>query len=174
MTSPVPEGNDAFTEIYRQHATPVYRFCLTLTGNPADAEDAAAEAFAKAFIAFSRRPPDDVHSWLFRIARNVVVDQHRRRQARHRLLGLVGRSEPSGTTGDPGVSLAVRQDLRELIDILGALRRRDRELIALRVTTDMTFAQIGKALGMSERGAKLATYRALAKLREMIPEESTE
>ena len=47
-----------FDEVYRQLAGPVYRFCLSQVGEPAAAEDVAAQAFASAFAAYQRVRPD--------------------------------------------------------------------------------------------------------------------
>ena len=160
---------EAFDAIYREHSVSVYRFCVALTRDPAKAEDIAADCFVKAFGAFERGRPEDVHAWLFHIARNVLVDHHRRDRARYRLAQLVGRAG-RGRVADVEQWSAVRQEVQELTDALSRMREKDAILIAMRVTTGMTFAQIGAATNMTERAAKLATYRALDRLRALIPE----
>jgi DNA-directed RNA polymerase specialized sigma24 family protein len=51
---------------------------------------------------------------------------------------------------------------------LAGMRRRDRELIGLRVAADLSYRVVGELLGMSEPAAKVATHRALGRLRERL------
>ncbi|MBS1701045.1 MAG: RNA polymerase sigma factor [Armatimonadetes bacterium] len=61
----------AFDLFYAEHASPAYRFALRLCGNRDDAEDLAAEAFAKAFRRWSQYRGDAAaRSWLFAIILN--------------------------------------------------------------------------------------------------------
>jgi DNA-directed RNA polymerase specialized sigma24 family protein len=74
---------DAFGRLYARHRDRLVRYCYYRLHDWADAEDAAHEAFAKAFVrlaGFDDRG-DAFSPWLFRIAHNEVVDRHRRRAA---------------------------------------------------------------------------------------------
>jgi RNA polymerase sigma-70 factor (ECF subfamily) len=53
---------------------------------------------------------------------------------------------------------------------LQQLRRRERELIGLRVAADLSYRDIGAILGISEDAAKVATHRALTRLRAHLEE----
>jgi len=164
----------AFSEVYRANVTGVYRFCLSQLRNPSDAEDVTAEVFAAAFSAYRRSlvEPDNVRAWLFRIARNAVVDHHRRDRRRRLLhLSLNGTGEYGAAEFDASVDVerdvAVRDELRYVLSQMRRLRQRDRLLLGLRVAARQTYAEIGETLGLTEHAATVATRRAMERLRRL-------
>src|ERR1700694_5395400 len=90
----------AFDEVYRRYADAVYRFCLSQLGDASLAEDIAADTFASAFAAYDRvRPePGGLRPWLFRIARNAALDQHRRHGRVRGFLARLAGHGPSPVT----------------------------------------------------------------------------
>lgn len=66
---------------YSAHAGELYRFALRGLGDPGLAQDAVQETFLRAWQSGDRYDPTlaSLRVWLFAIARNVVVDLHRRR-----------------------------------------------------------------------------------------------
>jgi RNA polymerase sigma factor (sigma-70 family) len=155
----------AFDQVYRQHADAVYRFCLSQLRDPAAAEDLAADVFAAAYAAFERAHPeaDGVRPWLFRIARNGAIDRARReRSRRHAPLGAAARV---ATVEDQA---AVRDELRAVLAAIAQLRERDRLLVGLRVAGGLSFAEVGAVTGMREDAARMATQRALQRIRSEV------
>ena len=63
-----------FSEIYRRYAPHVHRFSIYLSGNPARAEDLAAETFVHALCGRTSLRVDTVKAYLFGIARNLYRD----------------------------------------------------------------------------------------------------
>jgi hypothetical protein len=78
----------AYEGVYREHADAIHRLCLAQLGDPAAAEDCAAETFANALSAYCRAEliPGSVRPRLFRIARNTSIDWIRRDRIRRRFL----------------------------------------------------------------------------------------
>ena len=66
-----------FHELYQRHYQDVYRFALFLTGDPAAAEDLAADTFVRAWVARDRIHQPTVRAYLLTIARNLYRDQLR-------------------------------------------------------------------------------------------------
>lgn len=168
------EGNErvvhsGFAEVYEEHAAGVYRYCLSQLGDPAAAEDAAAEAFISAYAAwprFAETAEDGVRRWMFRIARNAVMDVHRRRRRRALLLGRLGGN--GAAPADVETVAGVRAELREVLDAVGGLGSRDRELLGLRVAAGMSYAEVATTVGITEDAARTATHRALARVRAAL------
>ena len=159
-----------FTGVYEAHADAVFRYCLALLGDAAAAEDVAAEAFSNAYAAWpllAEEDPDGVRRWIFRIARNAAVDQHRRRRRRSLLLGRLG----GAASVDVETVAALRAELRSALAAVGALGRRDRELVSLRVAAGLSFAEIAGLVGISEQAARTATHRALQRVRAALRAE---
>lgn len=167
-----------FSGVYERHADAVYRFCLALLGDPATAEDVAAEAFSNACAAWPRQPEMDdagVRRWIFRVARNAAIDHVRRQRRRALLLGRLGRLGGSSNGHVPhGVDVetvaAIRAELRQVLHAVGGLKRRDRELVGMRVAAGLSYAEIAEVVGTSEQAARTATHRALTRVRQAIGE----
>ena len=72
-------------QVHDEHADVLWRFCLRLVGNDrARAEDVTQETLLRAWrhSTILESPPAAVRSWLFTVARNIVIDDWRARQAR--------------------------------------------------------------------------------------------
>lgn len=157
-----------FAEVYRSYADDVYRFCISLAHDAQLAEDLCGDVFVAAMRAYDRRRPtaDELKPWLFRIARNTVIDHVRRQSVWRRIAEHLQRSALSSETVENVVSR--HDDLRRASDAMRKLRRKDRELIGLRTGAELSYSQIGAVMGMSEDGARVATGRALAQLRRLM------
>ena len=154
-----------FEEVYRQHSVALYRYCLSLLADPALAEDIAAEAMLDAYRAYHRAPqdPDGIRPWLFRIAKNAAVD-HWRSSKRWRLVAARLFSQAREDVASVEGTAEINSELRDVLDDLGGLSKRDRELIALRIAGGLSFAQIGATMGMTEAYAGIAYSRALQRV----------
>ncbi|MDQ1400285.1 MAG: hypothetical protein QOK20_2217 [Acidimicrobiaceae bacterium] len=95
---------DAYRELVRAHEEVAFRVAILITGNAADADDAASEAMVKAFYALDRfRADDPFRPWLLRIvaneARNRRRSSGRRARLAERLAGGSGSGRPGGRAG---------------------------------------------------------------------------
>jgi RNA polymerase sigma-70 factor (ECF subfamily) len=167
---PVPEASvsdapDSFEAVYREHADALYRFCLSQLGEPAQAEDAAAEAFSSALASWARVQPDagGVRPWLFRIARNACIDEMRRSRRRALLHLRIRRSAVAG--GDVETEAELRAEVRRAVAALRRLDRRSRQLVGLRVAGGLSHAEIAAIAGMSEAAVRQSIHRSLQRLR---------
>ena len=69
----------AFGALYDRHVEAVYRYVYYRVRNDADAEDLTSDVFMRALRAISRYEPRQAFlAWLYRIARNAVIDRSRR------------------------------------------------------------------------------------------------
>ncbi|MGH7722488.1 MAG: RNA polymerase sigma factor [Candidatus Dormibacteria bacterium] len=161
-----------FDEVYRENADAVYRFCVSQLRDAATAEDVAADVFAAAYAAYERVHPDPagVRTWLFRITRNAVIDQYRREGRRRSLVARLGRDRRFPDSVEESVEQ--RTDLRSVCEALETLRERDRQLVGLRIAGGLSFAEIAGVLRMREGAAKMATHRALERVRARLREQT--
>jgi RNA polymerase sigma factor (sigma-70 family) len=161
-----------FEDVYRRHAAPLYRYCLSQLADPQLAEDVAADAFTAAFAAYARVRPDPagVRAWLFRIARNTAID-HRRRQVRgRRASALLAAGSAEAASVETRAEL--RGELRAVVTAVAALPRKERQLVGLRVAAGLSFSEVATVMGMSEAAARQATHRALTKVRAWVTGEA--
>jgi RNA polymerase sigma factor (sigma-70 family) len=160
-----------FEQVYREHATRVFRYCLSQVGNAGDAEDVAAEVFAAAFAAYlsSRLDVSVVLPWLLRIAHNEIIDRRRKHTRRSALVArFFGGQTDVDSSADVESQVVLRDELRRALGAMRYLSERDRKLIGLRIAAELPYAEIGEVLGMSEHAATVATRRALERLRRKL------
>ena len=159
-------------EVYRDHADALFRYCVSQVGSTAIGEEICGDVFASAYAAYARTAPDPdgVRRWLFRIARNAVIDHVRRERRQRLLLGRLGRERAAATSVEEQAEQ--RSSLVRVTSAMRDLSARDRQLVGLRVAGGLAFADLGGVLGMREQAAKVATHRALERLRRAMGEES--
>lgn len=143
---------EAFSELYRRHADAVFRFLISMLRDRAQAEDCLQEAFFRAYNALERydtaRP---FRPWVFRIARNVALDQLRKGPG---AVELHETTEAAATREDP-TEAASRRERRELVhEALDALPDEERSVLVMRHFHGMTSKQIAEVLSCSLRTAK--------------------
>jgi len=151
----------AFSQLVELYAKPVHNLCYRMLGNTQDAEDAAQEAFLRAFRAIGRYDPKrKFASWLLSIAANYCIDQHRR--ARLNIISL--EDSPEASLGDkaagPAARLVQRETQDELQALLARLDPRDRAAIILYYWHELSYEEIAAQLSLSESALKSRLHRA--------------
>lgn len=156
------EGED-FDAAFRDLFRPAFRVAYRILGNVPDAEDAAAEALARACVKWRRvgaLPYRD--AWVMRVTANVAVDMVRKRRV------------PLAV--DETLDDASEETVRRLA-VVGALQsvsRRQREVLALRFIAGLPEAEVAESLGLSVNSVKTHTARGLAALRARLGDDRVE
>jgi RNA polymerase sigma-70 factor (ECF subfamily) len=170
----VPDRVPPFEELYREFLPRIYAYVKVQVGTAADAEDVTSQVFMNAFRAYGRYRPqaDSPAAWLFRIARNATLDHHRRATRRER--GERAAAEQPVEPVEAATVVESRQQYRELMEAVARLPERQREVISLRHTSQLSFAEVGILMGCSEDAAKMLYHRALKALRVRLGAASVE
>lgn len=153
MTASVGSGTieEAFTDLFRIAYVVAYR----VLGNVADAEEAAAEATARACLRWRKVGPLPYReAWIARVAANLALDAIRRRKRTV--------APTPDTVPDPAETAVLRLALAAA---LGALSTRQREVVVLRFLADQPEAQVASSLGISINTVKKHSVRGVAALR---------
>lgn len=147
-----------FEDLYLKYYSDVFRYALVLTNTPEEAEDVAAETFARAWHAWNRArdPLTPPLPWLLVIARNIATDAWRRmsRLSRHMLA-----AQPP----DDHAEVEALLWLRALVQMLPP---RQREVIVLRYLRDLSDADIARLMNLGESGVRSLASRAITTLRQ--------
>jgi RNA polymerase sigma factor (sigma-70 family) len=142
-----------------QHRDSLARF-LAATVGPQEAEDCLQETLIAALRAYPRlRQGSNVRAWLFTIARNKALDEHR---ARVRRPVPVAEAEPGSALA---VAVADEGD-EELWAAVRALPPKQRAAVVLRFVNDFSHREVARVLDCSEEAARRSLHEGLAKLRE--------
>jgi RNA polymerase sigma-70 factor (ECF subfamily) len=157
-------GNkDAFSNLVEKYQRPVYSVCYRMLGTPTAAEDAAQEAFIRAYLALDRYDPQrSFATWLLSIASNYSIDQLRKNKVT--MLSLDSDQHAWLAPPDPGPSpekVALDKEKSELIQsLLVKLNETDRAVLILQYWHDFTYEEIAENLDMSSSAVKSRLYRA--------------
>lgn len=153
----------------------VYRHCLQMLGNPADAQDAAQETMLRAFRSMHAfRFRSNEATWLYRIAHNVCLDFLRRPVNRARAQSLealreTGFDPPDGAPTPEGAYLqgseraALRNAIARLPDDAQAM-------LSLRYGDGMSYEELALALGLNQGTVKSRLNRVREKLKTFLPD----
>ena len=172
----------AFEILLERHRKPVFNFILRFVGSRELAEDLLQETFLRVIKgAANYQRKAKFTTWLYTIARNLCVDQSRRKKHRKAasLDSPIGKGdENSGTlldvvAGDemPSDRKAVSRQLHETLhNAIGSLSDEQREVFLMREFLDMPFKQIADVVGVPENTVKSRMRYALEKLRLELEE----
>ena len=164
------EGDTAaFEQLVTRHQAAAVRLAYTLAGG--DAEDAAQEAFVKAFRALDRfRTGSAFKPWLFAIVANEARNRRRSAGRRERLsVRVAAQARPTGETPEDAAVAADRR--RRLASAIETLPDRDREVIACRWFAGLSEAEISQVLGCRPGTVKSRLSRAMERLRAALAAE---
>lgn len=143
----------AFAFLYARFADDVCRYACAMLRSQHDAEEATQQVFTKLFAVIGKYEEREVPflAWLFRVTRNVALDQMRRSRA-------VPVAEVRGAhfDADPGRSAGVQ----ELAEALSALPPAQREVLLLRHVAGLSPGEIAERVGKSEASIHGLHHRA--------------
>jgi RNA polymerase sigma factor (sigma-70 family) len=155
--------DETFRDAFGALFPPAFRLAYRVLGNASQAEDAAAEALARAFASWRKvwqLPYRD--AWVMRVTVNVAVDMLRRQRP-------------------PVASQASQPDLADaavlrvtLAQALARLPKRQRQVVALRYLSGLSEAEVGECLRLSTNTVKIHARRGTAALRRRLGDAERE
>lgn len=166
-----------FEEMVRIYQNQIYSFALRLTCNPQDAEDAAQDAFVRAFRALESYAPERIRTlalraWLYQIVLNVVRN---RKRGRH--VQLVPFDSPDGERPVeppideqewPEAIIERAEQGSELSEILVTLPERYRTAVILRHVEELSYAEAALVLHQPVGTVKANVHRGVKLLRDAL------
>lgn len=157
------------SELYRQYYSPLMAFVLRLTaGDRQQAEDVVQETMLRAWRQGGRLDPTapSLMPWLATVARRIVIDEQRRKDARPLEAGEEGleRASVADLSDDVLRSLIVTEALR-------ALSPSHRQVLNETILSDRTVNEAAGVLGIPAGTVKSRVYYALRALRLVLAEQ---
>jgi RNA polymerase sigma factor (sigma-70 family) len=161
----------AFDALFKSLAPRLLGFFMRAIADRALADDLLQTTFVRLHAArHTYRDGAPVRPWVFTIAARVRIDELRRRRRTPRAASELDlerlQAEPTADAADDGLDQgALGQRVRAAID---ALPESQRMVVHLHRFEELSFAQIGSVLGVSEGAARIRAFRAYAALRERL------
>ena len=159
----------AFERLYRMHIDRVYGLCLRMTGNVAEAEDCAQEAFIQAWSKLDKFRGDSAFStWLHRIAVNAVLGRIRKSKREQDRIQLAGEQASSP------VSVADNGELRDLSEAVDRLPQGARHVFVLNAVYGYSHEETAAMLDIAAGTSKAQLHRARRLLAQQLKEQGFE
>src|SRR3990172_4101670 len=157
----------AFGMIFDHYHEAIYPYIASRVHRPSDAEDLTQLVFVKALEALPRYEHRGIPfgGWLFRLARNTIID-HARTRHEHADLGAAA-ERPMETAGPDELAL-LRGDLDAVARALAELTDEQREAIELRFFAGLSAREAAEVMGRQEGTVRGLQFRAIAALRRSL------
>jgi RNA polymerase sigma-70 factor (ECF subfamily) len=162
---------DAIGQLYDQHQNAIFRYLWVRLGERPQAEDLTGEVFMRMLTALPNyRPTAPFRAWLYRIARNLLVDHYRKHNQAQRV--PLETAEPQPTPSADLLTLAEQTlTLHQLQNALSQMDETQREVVTLRFLAGLSLQETAAALEKTEAAIKALQHRGLASLRERLISE---
>jgi RNA polymerase sigma-70 factor (ECF subfamily) len=164
------EGDaEAYGELFERYAPVIFRFLYAHLSDRLDAEDLTEEVFLRVWRSLPKFRDQGVPfvAYLFRIARNALIDHYRRTKRTEPHLSIednvVVDSHPDPS--DAAVMNMERQEIRQMLD---QLREDYRTVLLLRFLGDLSPEETAEVMGKSAGAVRVLQHRALAALRQLM------
>ena len=163
----------AYEELVRRHQAIALRTAYLVAGNDADAQEAAQDAFVKAYRALGRfRHGSPFRPWLLRIVANEARNRRRSAGRRQALaLRAVADAAPGDAAPSPEAALVSAERREELMAVINRLGDDHRLVLSCRYFLDLSEDETAAALGVRRGTVKSRLARALERLRAELAEE---
>lgn len=154
---------ESFETLYRRSFSRVYAYVASMLRDRSAAEEVTAQAFERAYRRRSTFRPTrgSAEAWLFGIARHAALDELRRLRKRATLDREP--EDPYGQAADDHVEGVIRRETVRAA--MAKLEPTDRDLVALKYHADLSNAEIGEIVGLSESNVGTRLHRVMEKLR---------
>lgn len=139
-------------EVARQYTTPLRGFFIKRVRNQADVDDLVQAVFVQLMQRARGKPIEHVHQYIFRVAANVLRDQHRRGQARRQDVHETYEESQHAVRSDisPERVLLGKESVERMAAALEELPQRTRDVFILRGIRLCKYDDIADILGISK------------------------
>jgi len=158
---------ESFGELYDRYFDKIYRFIYYKTSHRQNAEDLTSQTFSKALEKindFKIKSSGTFSAWLYRIARNNVIDYYRGNHDYQDIEQTFGLYQEN----DMENKLSQDQDLKKIKDQLDLLQPEQKEIVIMRVWNELSYKEIAHITGKSEASCKMTFSRAIKQLRTTL------
>lgn len=159
-------------ELYETFFRRVYNFIYSKVKNDADSDEITNEVFFKVFNhleEYSGKSP--FAAWLFSTANHSIIDYYRRKNKKRQIITedleeFFFQSAPESE--QPENKLLSKEEIRQLLGVVGKLNEREQEIIKLKYWDDYSNVEIAEILNITPSNVGIILFRALNKLKKIL------
>lgn len=162
--------SSAFGPLYDHYQPMIYRFVFVKVGRREDAEDITHQVFLAAWqnIGGYKFRGHPFSSWLYRIARNQVVDHYRSKKPE----ASIEKMDPEFfvSPANAQFDLSMKIEMEKVMSAIGRLKSDYQDVIVLRFVEDLPLKDTAAAMEKTEGAVKLMQHRAIKELKRILAE----
>lgn len=160
---------EAFGALYERYLERIYRYVRVRVSEETIAEDMTENVFLRAYESIDRYQERGFpfSAYLYRIARNQIVDYYRKRKEEAPIEAV---DQTIADTQDLDDGLILSDQVQEILTALETLPEAYQEVIRLRVVLDMSTSDVAEWMNRSEGATRVLLHRALKAMREAVNE----
>lgn len=152
----------AFETLYQKYNKLVYRIAFTILKNKEDSEDVVQAVFSKIYtLSKDKLPLDNISTWIYSVTKNESISLFRKKK---NTLDLDSIYEIADT--DNEINNIVDQDSYNRL--ISRLNDKGKEVVSLKVLTNLTFDEIAKLLNESAGTVKWRYYKSIHTLKLLL------
>jgi RNA polymerase sigma-70 factor (ECF subfamily) len=165
------QDQTAFAEVYDLYVERLYRFIYFKVSNKAEAEDLTSEVFLRAWNASTiagEVQAKTLPAFLYRIARNAVIDHYRRNRPEASLENLLGTTDEPVNAERLGDDFDKALDLATLEEAMRELKDEYREVLLMRYVDELSTTEMSDILGKDKGNVRVLQFRAIEALKRVL------
>ena len=157
-----PVNAQLIATLLQQHADALHRYAAQWTVFP---DDCVQEAFVK--LAGQTELPDSIPAWLYHVVKNAAINRAKSERRRNKHEQLAAQKLAADRLANPGRS--PESDEQESLEAaLGVLSAGERELVVLRIWSQLTWQEVGDLTDQSSSSAQRRYVAVLKKLKKKL------
>ena len=163
--------SEAFGDLYVRYLDSIYRYIYYRVGNREEAEDLTEGVFLKAWRAIESYQERGLpfQAWLYRIARNIVIDSRRKQKAQ--LVDIDTQYDLTDSSIQLEQQIAKGLQIETVLAAIKELEPLQQEVLTLRFLADMNHKEVAGILGKQVGAVRVLQHRALRALRRQIEQQ---
>lgn len=158
---------EEFVQLYDRYVEKIYKFLYYRTGHREQAEDLTSLVFMQALqkIHMFNGERGTFQAWLYRIARNLMIDEFRKVRPSENL------DDHYDLASSENIEIEVDKEItaKSVNDFLASMPSEDRDLIRMRLWDDLSYRDIAEITGKTEGSLKMQFSRLVKKMQDMAP-----
>jgi RNA polymerase sigma-70 factor (ECF subfamily) len=166
-TKDMLESEEDFGAAYEAYARPIHQFFYWRTQDSKLSEDLTSGVFEKAWRSRSSFHKGSIRAWLYRIARNLLIDHWRGKKD----VPLTDEDSLISEAEDVSETLDRQMMAKQLHQALDSLPSEMRSVVHLRFIEGLPAKQVARITGASESNVRVIQFRALKKMRKYLDEQ---
>lgn len=166
-------GAEAVGELYDRYHELIYRYIWSRVSHQQLAEDLTGDVFTSMVMNLSRYrfKGTPFQAWLYRIARNLIIDNHRKASSRNEM-PLDEVISSSAGDHDPTQIIEDQIIVEQVQAVLGELKPFKQDVLILRFIVGLSLNEVASILGRTIGSVKVTQHRALKELRMILESQA--